>query len=407
MEENTLDFEEKFLLLLYFSEDNKTLITRAMKLMFMFEEIFEIRGKSDLEFIPYNLGPFANDFQINITPLITEELVGYREYCDTTLNYISESYYKEYFLEESRKKEIERIIENEYLPNKSYSNLIRIIEFITKYYSNFHLWDLIQICYFLKPEFTQKSIIDKEVKSINRVYNQTFIQNAVNFMNDGYILKLFRNIEGILRIYGIDKTNIEKENFSFIIEEHLNAFKEEAPLINLYEIIEAIDNISIKDSRKTFKFLKFKLLEIYSLINEDNITKRNIRTLLLYFLKNLALNWPLNRNEMRIFRKNIKDLKNTINIDSIKDDQPPIDINYALLKRELENEIQLNALRQTSDNKIIRIKKGKTDKSKTFLIDKINLSNLYEEFSDIEVEELEKHFPSEDNEATITNPSEF
>ncbi|KKK80626.1 hypothetical protein LCGC14_2821620, partial [marine sediment metagenome] len=77
-----LDFNEKILLILYYSKIHTTLITRAMKLMFLLEEIFELKGESDLDFISYNLGPFAVNFQTNIAPLITEQLISYEEVFD-------------------------------------------------------------------------------------------------------------------------------------------------------------------------------------------------------------------------------------------------------------------------------------------------------------------------------------
>ena len=132
MESINLDFEEKFLLMLYFSEENNSLITRAMKLMFLFEQIFDIKGENELEFIAYDLGPFAKNFQINITPLITEELIGYREFCDSNLNYISESYYKEYFLTEKRKVEIKTVLEKEYIKKKNYKYPIELIKFLAQ-----------------------------------------------------------------------------------------------------------------------------------------------------------------------------------------------------------------------------------------------------------------------------------
>ena len=144
MESWNLDFEEKFLLMLYFSEENNTLITRAMKLMFLFERVFEIKSKNELEFIAYDLGPFAKNFQLYITPLITEELVGYREFCDNNLNYISESYYKEYFLHEKRKRDIKTTLEKEYIYKKKYKTLIELIKSLTIVYNKNHLKDLIR-----------------------------------------------------------------------------------------------------------------------------------------------------------------------------------------------------------------------------------------------------------------------
>jgi len=398
-----LDFEEKFLLMLYFSEENNTLITRAMKLMFLFEQIFEIKSENELEFIAYDLGPFAKNFQINITPLITEELVGYREYCDSNLNYISESYYKEYFLNEKRKGEIKTILEKEYIPKKNYKYPIELIKFLTEIYTKTHLKDLIQLCYFLEPEFAQNSVIDEEVEYYNRSYNQKFILKAIFLLNENHLLKLFRNIEGALKIFDIKGNSIEKENFSLFVQEHLIPFRKES-VINLNKVIETIDNISIRDPNKTYKFLKFRLLEIYSLINEEEINLRTIRLLLHYFFKSLTLQWPLNENNMKKFRNIIKDLKKNIQLISIKDDQPPLSIDYPLLKKELENEFQKKTIKKIKDRNEVGIQKEELGYKGDFLIDKKNLPNIFEEFSEEELEEL---ISSEDTEDLADTPSEI
>jgi len=399
----SLDFEEKFLLMLYFSEENNTLITRAMKLMFLFEEIFEIKSENDLEFIAYDLGPFAKNFQINITPLITEELVGYREFCDTNLNYISQSYYKEYFLHEKRKGEIKTILENEYITKKNYKDPIELIKFLTGIYNKTHLKDLIQLSYFLKPEFAKNSIIDEEVEYYNRDYNQKFILKAIFDLNENHLLKLFRNIDGALKIFDIKENSIEKENFSFFVQEHLIPFRKES-VINLNKVIETIDNISIRDPNKTYKFLKFRLLEIYSLINEEEINLRTVRLLLHYFFKSLTLQWPLNENNMKKFRNIMQDLKKNIQLISIKDDQPPLSIDYPLLKNELENEFQKKAAKKTKDRLEVRVSKEDIDYKGDFFIDKENLPNIHEEFSEEELEEL---LNSEDTEDLAGTPSEI
>ena len=403
MEKINLDFEEKFLLMLYFSEENNTLITRAMKLLFLFEQIFDIRSQNDLEFIAYDLGPFAKNFQINITPLITEELIGYREFCDNDLNYISESYYKEYYLTEKRKVEIKTILEEEYITKNNYRYPIELIKFLTEIYKKTHLKDLIQLCYFLEPDFARNSVIDKEVEYYDKNYNQKFILRAIFLLNEEYFLKLFRNIDGALKIFDIKESNIEKENFSCFVQEHLILFRKES-VINLNNVIETIDNISVRDPNKTYKFLKFKLLEIYSLIDEKEINLRTIRSLLHYFFKSLTLKWPLNENDMKEFRNMIKGLKKEIRFISIKDDQPQLSIDYPLLKKELENEFQKKTIKKVKDRNELGIKKEEFDYKEDFLIDKKNLPNIYEEFSKEEFEEL---ISSEETEVLTGPPSEF
>ncbi len=403
MESINLDFDEKFLLMLYFSKENNTLITRAMKLMFLFEQIFDIKSENELEFIAYDLGPFAKNFQINITPLITEELIGYREFCDNNLNYISESYYKEYFLTDKRKEEIKNILEKEYIAKKKYKYPIELIKNLTEIYKKTHLKDLIQLCYFLEPDFARNSVIDEEVEYYSKNYNQKFIINAIFLLNENYLLKLFRNIEGVLKIFGIKENNIEKENFRYFVQEHLIPFRKES-VINLNSVIRTIDTISVQDPNRTYKFLKFKLIEIYSLIDEKAINLQTIRILLHYFFKSLTLQWPLNDNNMKKFRNIIKGLKKEIQLISIKDDQPQLSIDYPLLKKELETEFQKKTIKKIKDRYEIIIEKEELEYNGDFLIDKKNLPDIYEEFSE---EESDEFISSEDTEDLDGIPSEF
>ena len=173
---------------------------------------------------------------------------------------------------------------------------------------------------------------------------------------------------------------------------------------NLNKVIQTIDNISIHDPNKTYKFLKFRLLEIYSLIDEEKINIRTIRLLLHYFFKSLTLQWPLNENNMKKFRIIIKDLKENIQLISIKDDQPPLSIDYPLLKKELENEFQKKTIKKNIDRNEVAIQKEEIEYKGDFLIDKKDLSNIYEEFSEEEMEEL---ISSEDTEDLAGTPSEI
>ncbi len=106
---------------------------------------------------------------------------------------------------------------------------------------------------------------------------------------------------------------------------------------------------------------------------------------------------------MKIFRNIIKDLKKNIKLVSIKDDQPPLCIDYPLLKKELENELYKNNVKKVQVNNTLRNQKEVKNYKRDFLIDKKNLSNIYEEFSEEELDEL---IHSEDSEELTNNSSE-
>ncbi len=73
------------------------------------------------------------------------------------------------------------------------------------------------------------------------------------------------------------------------------------------------------------------------------------------------------------------------------------------MKKELENELYKNNVKKVQVNNTLRNQKEVKNYKRDFLIDKKNLSNIYEEFSEEELDEL---IHSEDSEELTNNSSE-
>ena len=198
-----LDFNEKFLLTLYFSSNNHTKIPRAMKLMFLFNEVFNIGEKKELHFIAYDYGPFANNFQLNLTPLIVEEIVTYREVCRSEI--VSLDCIKEYFFNQIHKEKLINILENDYINQQKYINQIGVIKHLSELFDENRRSELIQFCYYLKPKFSENSIIKKKINKLDKTFNQKAIIKLISALDGEPILKLLDYSNGILKIFNIDE----------------------------------------------------------------------------------------------------------------------------------------------------------------------------------------------------------
>ena len=350
-----LDFNEKILLILYYSKIHTTLITRAMKLMFLLEEIFELKGESDLDFISYNLGPFAVNFQTNITPLITEQLISYEEVFDKNSNFIPLDSKRLYQINPERKKEIETVLKDNYINNSDLKKEIKLIKILSVHYDHEHLTDLIQLCYYLKPKFTQKSIIKEQIKAHSKFFNQEVILKMIYSLDEGNIIKLFSNLDGILNLFCRNEKNIEKEHFYSILGEISQAIKAKSQ-INKKHLVFTIDNISINDPDESYKFLKYKLLEVLTFEKTHLTSLDSKKEFLKFFLKSLQLNYPLNKASIEKLRLHFNELKNSLEFIDYKDQLPELEINYEEFKNELRS------IKKEEKKQIIR--RDKTTESK-------------------------------------------
>lgn len=331
-----LDFNEKFLLILYYSKKHTTLITRAMKLMFLLEELFEFKGESGLDYISYNLGPFANNFQINISPLITEQLISYKEVFDKNSTFIPIDSKRLYLINPERKKEIESVLKDNYINKSDFKKEIVIIKLLSEYYDHNHLTDLIQLCYFLKPNFTQKSIIKEQIMAHSKSYNQEIIIKMINSFDEDNIIKLLSNIDGILKLFCINEENIEREHFYSILEDSYLTIKAKSQ-IDKKHLVLTIDNISINDPDESYKFLKYKLLEVLTFEKTHFSSFDSKKIFLNFFLKSLQLNYPLNKISAEKLRLFFNELKDSLEFIDYKEKLPVLKLQYQEFKNELRS----------------------------------------------------------------------
>ncbi len=372
---SNLDFNEKILLILYYSKVHTTLITRAMKLMFLLEEIFELKGESDLDFISYNLGPFAVNFQTNIAPLITEQLISYEEVFEKNSNFIPIDSKRLYQINPERKKEIESILKDNYINNSDLKKEIKLIKILSVHYDHEHLTDLIQLCYYLKPKFTQKSIIKEQIIAHNKFFNQEVILKMIYSLDEGYIIKLFSNLDGILNLFCRNEKNIEKEHFYSILEEIRQGIKAKSQ-INKKHLVFTIDNISIDDPDESFKFLKYKLLEVLTFEKTHLTSLDSKKEFLKFFLKSLQLNYPLNKTSIEKLRLHFNELKNSLEFIDYKDQLPELEIDYEEFKNELRS------IKKEEKKQIIRREKTTESKKIEEIQTKITDFKLIEEIDE-------------------------
>ena len=332
-EKHVLNFDEKFLLLLFFSRENKTLITRAMKLLFIFEEIFKIRGIDQLDFNPKDFGPFAENFQLNVTPLIIGEIVSFKEKHNIKSSYISPNYIKEYYYNQRNLSNIKKVMVKDYISDNSYKNEIKLISLFSNFYKQENLIDLIQFCYFLKPEFIEKSIITEQIENHSTLYNQKVIFNIISDLNELYLILLLENFEGILKIFNIRRDNIEFNNLYSIFKLLYETFESKSKLNN-QKLIKIIDNFAISEKTR-HKLLKYKLLQIIATFEEpaDFFQKKK---LLIFLLRSLQLKWPLNKRSINSFNKIFNSLKQFLVEQSVFEELDELDMDYVSLREELQ-----------------------------------------------------------------------
>lgn len=380
MEKLKLDFDEKFLLILHFSKKNHTLITRAIKILFLIEEIFNLKGENELEFIPYDYGPYALNFNINVTPLINEELISYRD-----------TKFKEFFFNKKRKPEIIKVLKEELIENNLYHDEIELIMKISNYYDHSHTNELIQLCYFLKPKFTAFSYIKEDIKNVDMKYNQNHIIDFFTFLKKKYFLKLLEHFDGILKLFNINENNIERDNFYDLLHAFLLSIKKDTEL-NVENYVKIVDNISTKDSFKTYKFLKFKLLEFFLFRSTDKYSFEEFRKILIFIFKSLTLDWPLDKNSMQKFKGFYIELKPLIKFESIDEKLEPLNINYEQLKKELDQHLKSKKIKEMKKTvEIVHKYSEITHYMRIITPEKYNLvESIEDDFSKEEIDELEK-----------------
>lgn len=391
-----LDFNEKFLLTLYFSSRNHTKITRAMKLMFLFNEVFNIGEKKELHFIAYDYGPFANNFQLNLTPLIVEEIVTYREVCRSEI--VSLDCTKEYSFNQIHKEKLINILENDYINQQKYINQIGVIKYLSELFDENRRSELIQFCYYLKPEFSENSIIKEKINKLDKTFNQKAIIKLISALDGEPILKLLDYSNGILNIFNIDEEHNEKNNLLSLLDgvkKSLHRGDDKKDFL-----IHIMDNMSIDDSEKSLKMLKYKLLEFLSIpsnIFKSNSSKRNF---IIFLLKSLQLNWPLDNKSEKIFRKISLEYRKNLKVDEYKGGLEPLIIEeknfepkIILKSKYIDNFVKNNKVEEKTPSDKLHTKE---------LFVETTASNLSDEYSETDEEELDISTTEDDLDAITT-----
>ncbi len=377
---NKLGFYEKFLILLRFSKNYSTQITRAMKIMFLLKEVFCLKGNNDLEFIRYNFGPFATNFNLNITTLINEELVSF-----------TETYTKNYFFNKDRKSETLELLESEYINNKSYFKMVDLIKNLAEYYNNYNTDDLIQLCYFLKPKYAAESQILEEIEKHDTHFNQNIILKFIKNLDDDYYLNLFSNTAGILKLFNIPQTHLEFKNFSNFLNLINNSYYEGINLESK-DLIRIVDNMCISDPKKTYKFLKFSLFEIISMQKNKTIEREKLKLIIYFFLNSLMLDWPLKEHNKHNYDKIFLIFKSNFKLKSFRDNLKPLEIDFEIFKEENHEDLEIDDKEREIEKKIELKEIGVIEyiKNTDIGVEPQNLVDVDEEYAPEEIEELEK-----------------
>ncbi len=382
------------MLTLYFSRNNSTLITRAMKLMFLYDEVFNIKEREELDYIPYDFGPFADNFQLNLTPLITEEIISYRELCKS--EYISLDCVKDFFINEKNRKKLVKVLEQDYINQDKYYEDIKLIKFLSQIYVQSRTNDLIQLCYYLKPEFTKKSIIRDKINLLDRHFNQNAFINLVTILNRDHLLSLLDNKNGILDLFKIEQNHNERDNFSLLLN-NISSSVMNSDEVEKEIFVHTIENIGVQDENKSYNMLKYKLLEFLSFDPSFIQSYNNKRQFLVYFLKSLQFNWPLNKYSAIKFRDLVKDYRKSTNLNYYKEYIDPLRLDEENLKIDLTIKLKPKSYKERIDISFDQIDYSIISPSDENILIESKISSFYEEYSQKDAQELEESITEQDD----------
>lgn len=315
MSEIKLDFKEQMLLILYFSPQNKSNKTRLMKLLFLLEEFFNLSEEKRLNFVPHNFGPWAKNFETLITPILLLNMFSSR--VDRGKQVYSYS--------DSKKEKICAFITKTYLQNSKYENELKLVEFLSKKYKDAQLNDLIQLVYFLSPEYTNKSEIKSRITEMSTKYNVEVLLEFIEKIPLEYVLRLFKdelNYKRILRFFNVPNINIQGIDYQFLIEfiQQNNSYFSEKEKLKKDKILSILYEYP---SERIFKHLKLSFISVFS-IAEREYDEKSYRYLLLFLLKCLTLDWPLNSDQYDKFNDYLLLLKDKLHLDSFFDSLPSL-----------------------------------------------------------------------------------
>lgn len=330
------EFYEKLMFVLYFSKNYKSNIIRLMKLLFVFDEIFELRSSNklkELDFKGHHYGPWADNYDAMVNTLITSNLINYQEFKKQKI----------YSLNIER-NDIKNLIQNEYFKNEQYKAEIDLIKiFSSKYlYSN----DIIYFVYTMRPNFTQNSVIKSDVKDINPKINQEIIIELIEEIDLVYLLKLFseENIPKILDIYEFTSKKADYLNISQFIYHLINTIDQISDYY-IEETIELIDNLAL-DEGEELKHFKLALLSLFEFSSPPR-NEKFIRYLLVFIFRSFQLKSPLNKQDFNEFNIIFDEFKEKIGLESSFD--------YILIPKTSKKKIHKTYKKHSQSNLSLKI----------------------------------------------------
>lgn len=284
-----IENEELILLILYYSENYYTLKTRLIKLLFVFEKIIPINEGSDLDldFFPYNYGPTIDydEYELLISTLKNYEFIEVEE---KWIEKYSSTIFK-VKIQEKDKEGIIQIIKEKLIPEKP-EYKVELIEKICKIFPNHDNNVLNQFVYYIKEDFTEKSKIKEKIFNLSKKQLQNKIIYLFKELRIRYLNAFLNYTEAILKIFNITETTADYSIFKELFFNLQLGIKNNSFIISS-NIIYNVDQISLKD--KKFHKLKLSLLNLF-LKNKDNKWDNEIIiSVLIYLLKSLSLDWPL------------------------------------------------------------------------------------------------------------------
>lgn len=333
MSEIQLDFKEELLLILFFSPNYQSKKTRLIKLLFLFEELFDLNIRK-LEFIQYRFGPWLPYFETLITPMVVTNLLSYQE----------EEEKKIWSFSEENKNTIVEYIQNSYLEKEEYKEKIQLIQFLANKFKDEHSKELIQFVYFLFPNFTEKSEIKDYILSFPPNYNQSVILEFIEEVPFEYNIKLFSNpeiLKNVLKLFNIPNDSINGLNFKFIIDllQEINTPYMESSAFDKQRMLKALYEYPSND---LFKPFKMSLISIFSMPHFD-FSQKTYKSLLLFIFQSMSLNWPLNTYEYTEFNKFILDLKERLDLGSFLDELPDANEKERMAINDIGSQIKMKS----------------------------------------------------------------
>ncbi|MFX1258665.1 MAG: hypothetical protein ACFFAN_12455 [Promethearchaeota archaeon] len=371
MNRTKLNFKEQILLTLYFSQENQSNITRLMKLLFLYDEIFNINLKKDLNFIEHNFGPWAENFETLMTPFILANVISLR----------TRNEKKRFSYSNEKEERIKNLIKSKYLTKSEYKSQINLIRFLSTNYDIQKLDELIQLVYFLKPEFTDKSQIKNQIERKSTEINQDLMISFFEDISIEYVTKLLRNIDGILKIFNIQ----DKKNLDFLFFKNLfQKFNDYYDKPNKFQKQDLLSFLYNYNSKTKYKQLKLGLISIFSMFDIE-WNENFYRNLYLLIFKSIKLKWPLNQQNYERFNDLIVKFKDNTKLISFFRDIPNLTEKERIFTLELPNNMKNIEIKKEISSSSPLYKKKKTQKRKLIFTD-------YEDYNEEEDKEENRAF---------------